>query len=267
MTCKIKRVETETDYILWTRLDKSLFNINKVLILGILYIPPSQSRFLNDDEFLDLETEITSMCGQSSFVCLTGDMNARTSTLCDFITADSFIADLFEFDQETLQFYNQAEQLHTLDINKNRVSREKLTNSNGYKLTEICINNNLFILNGRFGKDKTVGNLTVRNQSLIDYTICSFDCLKHLLDFEVIETDCLISDGHALLSWAFSAACCATTIDNNERDFPPAYKKWDLKLVDNLIKNISIDKLNELYLNVRSSKQSIDRTRTSMLKA
>ena len=212
LTCKIKRIETETDYILRTRLDKSLFNINEDLILGILYIPPSQSRFLNDDEFLDLETEITSMCGQSSFVCLTGDMNARTSTLCDFITADSFIADLFEFDQETLQFYNQAEQLHTLYINKNRLFRDKLTNSNGYKLIEIYINNNLFILNGRFGKDNTVGNLTVRNQSLIDYTICSFDCLKYLLDFEVIETDCLISDGHALLSWAFYATCCATPL-------------------------------------------------------
>ena len=67
MTCKIKLIETETDYILWTRLDKSLFNINEDLILGILYIPPSQSRFLSDDEFLDLETEITSMCCQSSF--------------------------------------------------------------------------------------------------------------------------------------------------------------------------------------------------------
>ena len=185
------------------------------------------------------------------FVCLTGDMNTRISTLCDFITADNCIADLFEFDQETVQFYNQAEQLHTLNINKNRVSRD--TNNNGYKLIEICINNNLFILNWRFGKDKSVGNLTLRNQSLIDYTICSFDCLKHLLDFEVIETDCLISDGHALLSWAFSATCCATTIDNNEQ-------KMDSKLVEDFIKNISIDELNELYLNLRSSKQSIDRT-------
>ena len=94
---KVHLVETETDYILWTRLDKNLLSINEDQILGVLYIPPSQSRFLNDDEFLDLETEITSMRGQSSFVCLTGDMNARTTTLCDFITVDIFIADFFEF--------------------------------------------------------------------------------------------------------------------------------------------------------------------------
>lgn len=51
------------------------------------------------------------MCAQSLYICLTGDMNARTATLCDFITADSFIADLMDFDQDTLMYYNQAEQL------------------------------------------------------------------------------------------------------------------------------------------------------------
>ena len=59
---KIKIIETDSDYIFWLRLDKSLFSINEDLILGILYIPPSQSRFLNDDEYFNLEMEITSMC-------------------------------------------------------------------------------------------------------------------------------------------------------------------------------------------------------------
>lgn len=176
------------------------------------------------------------MCGQSSFVCLTGDMNARTATLRDFITADTFIADPFESDQETLQFYNQAEQLHTLNINKNRVSRDKHTNNNGYKLIDICINNNLFILNGRFGKDKTEGKLTFRDQSLFDYTICSFDCLRLLLDFEVIATDCLISDGHALLSWSLSTVYQSPDSDTKEKVGSPTYKKWDSKLVDDFIK-------------------------------
>ena len=144
------------------------------------------------------------MCGHSSVICLTGEMNARTLTFCDYITADSFMADFFYFDQDTLSFYNQVEQLETLGINRNWVSCDNKTNNNGYKLVEICINNNHFILNGRFGKDKQAGQLIFRNQSLIDYTICSFECLKLLLDFEVIETDALFSNGHALLSWSFS---------------------------------------------------------------
>ena len=205
LSSKLKLSETNSDYILWIQIDKTLFEIDEDMFLGILYIPPAQSRFLNDDEYFILESEITSMCAQSSYICLTGDMNARKSTLCDYITADSFIADLMDFDQDTLMYYNQAEQLKTLNVNQHRISCDKKTNNNGHKLIEICINNNLFILNGRYGKDSTEGKFTFRDQSVIDYTICSFNCLKIILDFEVIETDNLLSDGHALLSWSMSA--------------------------------------------------------------
>ena len=150
-------LETESDYIFWIRFDKSMFNIDNDLILGILYIPPAQSCFLNEDELFCLETGITSMCAKSPFICFTGDMNARTADMCDFIISDNFIADLMDFDDDTLSFYNQAEQLNTLNVNKQRVSCYKKTNNNGYKLIEICINNNLFSLNRRFGKDKNEG--------------------------------------------------------------------------------------------------------------
>lgn len=103
---KIKSIPTESDYILWLRLDHTLFNIQEDVILGVLYIPPTQSRFLNEDEYSCLETEITSMCSLSSYVCLTGNMNARTSQLCDFLTADKNIANLMQFDQKTLDFFN-----------------------------------------------------------------------------------------------------------------------------------------------------------------
>ena len=125
LSSKVNILETESDYILWIRFDRSIFQTDDDLILGILYVPPAQSRFLNEDEYFCLETEITSMCAKSPYICLTGDMNARTAELSDFITADNFIADLMDFDQDTLSFYNQAEQLNSLNINKNRVSCDK----------------------------------------------------------------------------------------------------------------------------------------------
>ena len=39
-------------------------------------------------------------------------LNARTETLCDFVTADSFIADLLDFDDETMLFLNEADDWH-----------------------------------------------------------------------------------------------------------------------------------------------------------
>ena len=92
----IKVIPTESDYILWLRIDHKILDIQEDLLLGVLYIPPSQSRFLNEDEYLCLENEITLMCSKSSYVCLTGDMNARTAQLCDFITADRTISDILQ---------------------------------------------------------------------------------------------------------------------------------------------------------------------------
>ena len=56
---KIKVIPSESDYILWLRIDHAVFDVQEDLILGVLYFPPTQSRFLNEDEFLCLESEIT----------------------------------------------------------------------------------------------------------------------------------------------------------------------------------------------------------------
>ena len=70
----------------------------------------------------------------------------------DFITADSTIADLMNFDQETLSFFNQVEELVKLNVNKERISQDKSTNNNGYRLIDICISNNLFFTQWPFWK-------------------------------------------------------------------------------------------------------------------
>ena len=44
-------------------------------------------------------------------------MNARTAELSDFITADEIIAEIMNFDQTTLSYFNQAEQFKELNIN------------------------------------------------------------------------------------------------------------------------------------------------------
>ncbi|MCG8033764.1 MAG: reverse transcriptase family protein [Candidatus Thiodiazotropha taylori] len=248
-------------------MDKSIFQIEEDFILGILYIPPAQSRFLNEDEYLNLEMEITSMCCQSSFVCLSGDMNARTSELCDFTTADKTIADIFKFDQDTINFFNQSDELSKLNINLKRISQDKNTNNNGYRLIDICINNNLFILNGRFGMDKNEGKCTFRNQSLIDYTICSVACLKLLSNFEVIITDSLYSDGHALLKWSFTTmphlACTPKQTLNKSKP----YKKWDSRKADTYASTFPVQLVNDLSSDLQPTKISINNVTNSLARA
>ena len=65
----IHQIKTNCDYILWVKLDKLIFNTDEDVLLGILYIPPTQFRILNDDEYLTLETQITQcVVNQSMFV-------------------------------------------------------------------------------------------------------------------------------------------------------------------------------------------------------
>ena len=144
-------------------------------VFGVLYGLPSQSKILKDDEILALKMEI--ICSTHKYVFLTGDLNARTGKLQDFITADTFFADFFEYENETLNFYSQAELLKYFDISANRTSCDNVVNTNGSKLIEICSGNNLFTVNGRLDTDRDVGLFTCRNTSLTDYS----DYLKTLV--------------------------------------------------------------------------------------
>ena len=68
-------------------------------------------------------------------VCLIGEFNARTALLNNFLTIDNNIA-------------------HESGLNDtNRFNCDKGTNNNGYKLSKICKNLDIHIVNGRFGND------------------------------------------------------------------------------------------------------------------
>ena len=60
--------------------------------------------------------------------------------------------------------------------------------------------NSMLILNGRCGDDKFIDSITFRNQSLIDYSIVSFQSLQLIKSFRVLELDALFSDGHSRMS-------------------------------------------------------------------
>ena len=78
------------------------------------------------------------------------------------------------------------------------------------------------------------------------------------MDFEVIETDALFSDGHALLSWSFSTTCFDPNVHlSNGYDYT-TYKKWDQKYAADFVKHMSLDKLNDVYSNLEPMKSSID---------
>lgn len=219
-----KHLDTISDYVLWLSIDKSITNTDENIIIGITYVPPTQSRFFNDDELTNLENEITSMCSNHKYVFITGDFNARTSHLNDFTQLDQFVSDMFEFDEDTVNFFDKTNFLDRLSIPLQRASKDTKINNLGYWLIDICKNNNLFITNGRFGKDNGIGSATFRDKSVIDYTICTAESFDFLNEFEVLELDSLFSDGHSLLSWSLSGNVAVSSAPINKQTEPSSYK-------------------------------------------
>ncbi|MEW8548622.1 MAG: reverse transcriptase family protein [Candidatus Thiodiazotropha sp.] len=243
----IRHLQTESDYVLWIEIDKIFSKTDENVILGTIYIPPENSNYYNEDEFMILETEITSFCARNKYVLLTGDFNARTGELRDYTERDDFLSDFFDFDTDTSEFFFQASKLEAYDMPVSRKSLDKHTNNIGFRLLDICRNNNLFIFNGRAHKDRPFGNLTFRQKSVIDYTLATIDTFKFLHEFEIIETDPLFSDGHCLLSCKLCFSdFSATQSSKGQTGTDTTTPKWNDKYAHNFCNNVERDEIIQI---------------------
>jgi len=93
-----------------------------------------------------------------------------------------------------------------LNIQRVRNSPDNVVNGYGRKFLEFCKNNQMFILNGRIGKDK-IGRPTSRNLSVVDYIISTAYFLKNVNDFEVLDFSKLFSDVHSPLHLSLYKNC------------------------------------------------------------
>ena len=261
----ISVIDSESDYILWIKLSKSFCNTEDDLIFGIVYLPPTDSRFNNPEELDLFEIEITSMSISHKYIFLLGDFNARTQSEKEFLDGDDFFADHFGYDDTLNQFYNISSLLTQYNFDYNRSSEDKLLNKEGKFLLDICKSNNLFFMNGRCGQDKGRGKLTFKEISVIDYSIVSAHALKFVHDFDINKLDCLFSDGHSLLSTHLKLNISQVMKPNktaNKKKPPPRWheeKKADFLLHIDRNKIMAINNyICELHQNKNVNKNDIN---------
>ena len=187
----VTHLVNKSDYVMWLYISKRFTNLGHGLVIGIVYIPPATSRYYGENHMQRLTYEISKICKIYQYVLLTGDMNAHTAGLIEIE-----MSKLTSQDKTTLFGTPPRD-----ESDLNRSNQDTETNNTGHRLIEICKQNNLFILNGRFGQDKTLGKYTYKDKSVLDYSIATFRCLECLKDFEIIETRQF--DGHALLKTKF----------------------------------------------------------------
>ena len=79
------------DTIVWIKINKDIFEDQKYMFIGAVYIPPIDSKFhdtYNCDLFKTLIDGITNYTEMGNII-ITGDFNARTGTLLDYIESDA----------------------------------------------------------------------------------------------------------------------------------------------------------------------------------
>ena len=189
----VKLLENQSDYVMWLYISKAFTNLGDDLLIGIVYIPSARSPYYGQEHMKKLNCEISQACKYYRYVFLTGDMNARTANLIEIETS-TFAA--LTSQHKTTLFGTPSCDIRYI----NRSSQDTETRKTGHQLIKICKQNKLFILNGRFGKDKYLGKYT-KDKSVLDYSISTFSCLECLKDFEIIETQQF--DGHAMLKTIF----------------------------------------------------------------
>ena len=246
-------VEHESDYIMWFKISKQYIQSDEDIFYGVVYVPPSEPRFRNTDEFKKFEIEILDTSFSHKYVYLLGDFNARTGCTDDFVTADDYLVSHFEYDGSLLIFYNRSTCLPEYDMVINRVNIDSVINNGGNLLLDMCKTSNLFILNGRCGQDRGVGSLTFKDISTIDYSLSSFEGLKFIGDFSVHPLDPIFTDGHCLLEKSYTFIIKQSK-QLNTRNVPTFsnHKRQENKKLD-FINNIDLTLVNQLHDDLRNA--------------
>ncbi|MCG8112265.1 MAG: reverse transcriptase domain-containing protein [Candidatus Thiodiazotropha taylori] len=239
--------------ILFFTISKSIFDMGNACNIddircGIVYIPPQCSKYAAEDPYLEIQEEIFRYCAESKNILLFGDFNSRCKDLCDYIQFDSYIADmhgmreLYEENHTLLNIFQQC------NIPVSRKSVDKSTNSYGYQLLDMCRNNDLFLLNGRIGRDYINPGLTCKNRSTVDYFISTAYNLPVIQDICVHEFSSLFSDAHSPISLTLKVKCQAPMNDNGANTKSPTLNPWKSTKIDDFVDNIDILRVSEIEI-------------------
>ena len=235
------------------KLDNVFFGIDEHIFLVCPYIKPStSSRNLINTDISSFEYVIDKVAELSPFgqIMIIGDLNARCANL-----RDVHLYDIDDCDYDVNEHDLTNNDLLNNNMSVIRTNQDKGVNENGRMLMRLCNMSSLLPLNGRFSKDKNIGNVTYCERrkdkllkSTVDYVLCTKRLLYKLVDFE-IEPPNIFSD-HAQIN--VELKCNVQIISNNNHDtiinneIPKV--KWREEQKDTFVDTLNNDE-SELYLN------------------
>ena len=170
----------ETDDLLWLKIENvKIPNCkNETMYLCFCYLKPYQTKETSELTYSKLANDISYFQTRGE-VLVSGDFNARTGNLYDYILHDTINDTIPDCPLPPTYLPDHVCPRHNTD---------NQTNLHGELLTKICKNFNMKILNGRFLGD-SLGYCTFHNlngSSCVDYMLASNHVFYNVLYFQVL---------------------------------------------------------------------------------
>ena len=284
----------ESSDIVTIRISKEYMASNRDLIIVCCYISPSTTpyrRNSNTDPWEVLNDHIIKLSSiNDSEIIICGDFNARTSNLSDIIKHKNLPAQIPNALDFPLEF--NINDNNTTNYNRlpDRNNTDTQTNTDGKQLIDLCIANELIILNGRtfgdlFGQKtfyssrgsscldyfltKTRMRSSINSLRILPYTRFSDHCPLILSTTAKLPNICPISIKSNSDEIKSAPKRFKTNNPSNLINYTERLKKADVtKEFDNIISNIncvdkSVDIFTETLIKIASETLGIAKTYTN----
>ena len=196
-----------------------------------------------------------------------GDFNAHVGAKSDVLYVDEIVNNSSGIFGEGQEGYNVNSILNGLNVNIQRVNRDKLPiDDYGRRLIEMCQITSICLFNGRVGQDRAKGAPTTKHGTVVDYLIGSPMLFAALSDFQIAGFDLIFSDVPSLLIAKFHCGALnlshvGETAEAVSTDNPKRSKigRWQNDRAHCFIDNINMQLVEDLISRIDSSEElSVD---------
>ena len=187
----VEIIRSYKDELAWLKLKKKFFHLTDDIYIGSVYVYPEDSTCANEDQFVILQQELCNL-PDNGYKIICGDFIARINITNYYI---------HEFDNGSdgglSTLLNAEENQHVESVfaylqRRNILERYSMdtcpANKHGKQLIDLCKATSMFMLNGRWDRDRTIGKYTwsdVTGSGVIDYVICTTEMHKLMENFEI----------------------------------------------------------------------------------
>ena len=130
--------------MLWFTINRYITTCNENINVGIVYIPPHNSKYAVEEPYIELQHDLERYCQNPNHVILIGDFNSRTGVKGDYISVDHYFTE--EYGLKSIEDESSAvlSNFYTNNISLSRKNKDLTINTHGNQMLDFCKKNEYF---------------------------------------------------------------------------------------------------------------------------